>query len=75
MGRAFSTVRNMSDRNGRYFTEGCRVRDLYSGKYGVMEGYLAGQPTLRIAVRFDNEAAVTGVRPVCLEVLGSKAVM
>ena len=65
------SFRTAKDRYGVYLIEGCRVRDIYSDKFGHIEGYVAGTTTRMLAVRFDNEDRLTNVRPVCLEVLGS----
>ena len=58
------------DRYGIYFVEGCRVKDIYSDKYGEVVGYIAGTTAKQLAVRFDGEEESRAIRPVCLEVLG-----
>lgn len=43
------------DRNGNYFMTGCRVKDIYSDKYGTLEGYSAQFCYPRLLVLFDGE--------------------
>lgn len=57
------------DRNGNYFLTGCRVKDIYSDKYGELKGYTIQNIYPRMLIAFDGEKADTVCAPVFLEVI------
>lgn len=58
----------LQDRNGVYFIGGCRVRDVYSGKYGTVEGISTNHIAPHLTVWFDNHDKAKDVRPIMLEI-------
>ena len=62
-----------ADRYDNYFRRGCRVRDIYSEKYGTVIGLSVGKFTTAISVQFDGEDTPVPVRSICLEVIGAQS--
>lgn len=57
------------DRNGNYFLTGCKVKDIYTDKIGVMKGYAVQYAYPKMVVEFDGEIGDTMCASVCLEVI------
>lgn len=60
----------LHDINGVYFIAGCRVRDIYSEKYGTVEGVSEKHLSPHLSVLFDRHSKPEAVRPIMLEIVG-----
>lgn len=60
----------LHDVNGVYFIGGCRVRDIYSEKYGTVEGISKQHVSPHLSVLFDKHSKPVVVRPIMLEIVG-----
>ena len=57
------------DRNGNYFLTGCRVKDVYSDRYGTLAGYVTTTAYPKLLVQFEGEHSPTPKMPMMLEVI------
>lgn len=59
------------DRNGVWFLMGCRVKNIYSDKYGeVVDRIERGGIVRQFVVLYDDEEYTEKDSPICLEVVG-----